>query len=214
MPQIIIYITELIGTAAFAISGALIAVYRKLDLFGVIALGVVTALGGGVVRDVIIGITPPTMFVDYVYFLVAAAFSAAAFVFVSVLKKTYIEYRAKIERVINVFDAAGLGIFSAVGVTVAVGAGYADNVFLCVFVGMVTGCGGGIMRDMMSKATPMVFRKKIYAVASIAGSFICYFMIYVGAKSFAAILSGAVIVFAIRMLASRFGWNLPRARLD
>lgn len=136
MAETVIYVVEIIGTIAFAISGAMIAIERKLDMFGVIFLGVVTALGGGVVRDLIIGKTPPVMFENYSYLAAAMITSLAVFVVMFLLKNKYDKKRKRLfEGFFNVFDAVGLGIFAVLGVNIAVNAGYIDNGFFMRFRG-------------------------------------------------------------------------------
>lgn len=214
MSSTVVFVLEIIGTVAFAVTGAMVALERKLDVFGVVFLGVVTALGGGVVRDLIIGKTPPAMFEDYSYLLAASITSLVVFVAIAIFKKAYVGHRRVINEVFNVFDSLGLGIFAAVGVIVAIKAGYENNAFLCIFVGMTTGCGGGILRDIMSRSIPMVFRKRIYAVAALIGSVICYYMIKCNVGDGWAFGVSTAVVFVIRILASVFKLNLPHLELD
>ena len=215
MAVTVIYVVEIIGTIAFAISGAMIAIERKLDMFGVSFLGVVTALGGGVVRDLIIGKTPPVMFENYSYLAAAMITSLAVFVVMFLLKNKYDKKRKRLfEGFFNVFDAVGLGIFAVLGVNIAVNAGYIDNGFLCVFVGMTTACGGGIIRDMLTSHTLMVLKSRVYALAAIIGSLVCYIMIYLGTEQWLGVLVGTLAVLVIRICAAVFRWNLPHIELD
>ena len=171
--DLLFFITEIIGTIAFAISGAMIAIERKLDLFGVLFLGATTAIGGGIVRDLLLGQIPPKAFLNYVYMLTAVATAAAVFLLSYINSRREQPIRFLSDELLNFFDAAGLGIFSVIGVQHTINAGFGDNVFFCVFLGMLTGVGGGMLRDMMSQTTPAVLRKHIYALASIAGA-LCY----------------------------------------
>ena len=143
--QTILFIAELIGTVAFAISGVLVAAEKRVDIFGALVLGTITAVGGGAIRDLLLGITPPTLFQKPVYTIVAVATAAIVF---------FIEYGMgdKIERfsvgymkVINGFDAVGLAVFVVVGVNTAIASGQGDNGFLSIFVGTITGIGGGMI---------------------------------------------------------------------
>ena len=209
--DLLFFITELIGTVAFAISGAMIAIERKLDLFGVLFLGATTAIGGGIVRDLLLGQIPPRAFLNYVYML-TAVISAAVIFLLSYLNTTVDNPRPLLnDGLLNFFDAAGLGIFSVIGVQHTINAGFGDNVFFCVFLGMLTGVGGGMLRDVMSQTTPAVLRKHIYALASIAGA-LCYYYLHPYHDGL-AILVTTVLVIVIRLLASHYKWTLPRVPL-
>ena len=209
-----IYVLEMIGTVAFAVTGGIVAIERKLDLFGVLFLGVVTALGGGVVRDLILGKTPPAMFEDYSYLMAAGAATIIIFIVIAIFRSRYASHRRVINNIFNIFDALGLGIFAAVGVILSVNYGYGENGFLCIFVGFTTGCGGGILRDVMSKSIPLVFRKRIYAGAALAGRIICYFMILCNTGEAWAFGVSTAAVFLIRMLAAALHLNLPHLEIE
>ena len=209
--DLLFFITEMIGTVAFAISGAMIAIERKLDLFGVLFLGATTAIGGGIVRDLLLGQIPPRVFLNYVYML-TAVISAAVIFLLSYLNTIVDNPRPLLnDGLLNFFDAAGLGIFSVIGVQHTINAGFGDNVFFCVFLGMLTGVGGGMLRDVMSQTTPAVLRKHIYALASIAGA-LCYYYLHPYHDGL-AILVTTVLVIVIRLLASHYKWTLPRVPL-
>ena len=138
----LIFLAELLGVAAFSVSGALLGVERRLDLFGIVLLGVTTSVGGGALRDIVLGSFPPMMFRNPIYTFLAFLFSLLVF-FVVWRTGGYDEIqKSKISGIINLFDAIGLGIFSVTGVSTAISAGYLDNAFLCVFVGTLTGIGG------------------------------------------------------------------------
>jgi len=206
----LLFIAELIGTIAFAISGAVVAVERGLDLFGVLFLGVMTAMGGGVFRDILLGQTPPRAFLDHTYFLVAAGTALAVFLWKANVKHFFACIRWVSPNVLNFCDAVGLGIFSIVGVQSAISAGFSDIPTFCVFLGMITGIGGGMLRDVMSGGTPIVLRGKIYATASIAGS-ICYYCIWSIHRLVAIVCTIGLVVF-IRVLASHYCWELPKVQ--
>lgn len=207
----VFFLMEMIGTVAFACSGAMVAIEKRLDLLGIIVLGETTAVGGGMIRDIIIGIHPPALFVDPVY--VIASFVAVMVLFVAVkyfYRSADILESPMYEAVLNLLDAIGLGAFTVVGIDTAVGAGFGDYKFLMVFLGVITGVGGGILRDMMAGQTPAVLRKHVYACASIAGA-VCYIVLmnYIGEGG--AMVVSAVLVTLIRVLARHYKWNLPRA---
>ena len=174
--EIIIMVLEVAGTISFAISGAMTAMEKKVDLFGVLFLGIVTALGGGIIRDITIGKVPPTAFEDGKY-MTLAAFTALVVFFIARFASEH--YKNKIEilnAVNNIFDAAGLGIFTIIGIKTAIATGYGNNPFFVLFLGMVTGIGGGIIRDILIQEIPFVLRKRIYALASLFGGLIYYLL--------------------------------------
>ena len=183
----IIFAIELIGTVAFSASGAMVGIECSMDIFGVIVLGVSTAVGGGMVRDVILGKVPSALLHPvYVIYAVLAAVLVFCIIY-----------------------SVGLGIFSAMGVTKGISCGYIDNTFLLVFLGTMTGVGGGLLRDTMAGVAPYIFVKHIYACASIAGAWICV-IIYRSYGELPAMVVSSLIVMLIRFLAAHYRWNLPR----
>lgn len=210
--QVLFDASEIIGTIAFAASGAMLAIDREMDLFGVIFLGIIAAVGGGILRDVLLGTFPPNAFCNSVYVAVAFVTSLAVFLYADLKGARYWRQRAMMDRVINLLDAVGLGIFTVVGVQTAMNKGFADNAFLCVFMGMTTGVGGGILRDLLSETVPAVLKKRIYAVASLAGGGIYYALVHVMVSGPAAMLTGMLITVVIRILSTRFAWDLPKVR--
>ncbi|MDD6022324.1 MAG: trimeric intracellular cation channel family protein [Acutalibacteraceae bacterium] len=210
----IFYALELIGVFAFAVTGSITAIKRDLDVFGVTIMGITTALGGGVIRDILIGSLPPSMFYSYEYVLLAALTSLGIFTVAYVAKEKFSLNLELINFINNIFDAIGLGVFSVLGVSIAMGAGHSDNAFLCIFLGTLTGVGGGVLRDIMSMSTPLIFRKHIYALASILGSCTYYVMIHYGAKNMYSIIAAMLVTFVIRMLATHFKWSLPKVHIE
>lgn len=204
----IILILEIIGTVAFAFSGCMVANSKKMDIFGVWVLGTVTAVGGGAVRDVLLGQFPPHMFRNGIYVGVATA-TVALWIFM-VAKKGEMTDKlfAKLTRIMDFSDALGLGIFAVIGSQTAIRTGYGDNWFLVIFVGVLTGVGGGLLRDVMADMTPMIFCKRIYAIAALAGSVI-YVILYGRVPEVGATLAGTAAVFVIRLLAGKYRWDLP-----
>lgn len=198
-----IFTLELIGAAAFAISGTLIGIRKNLDIFGVCILGLSTAVGGGIIRDIILGSTPPVMFTNPVYAIVALI--TCILVFNSkvreVLNKSYV--------LLMLSDAVGLGIFTVTGAMRAYEVTATPNIFLAVFVGVITGAGGGLLRDIMANETPYIFTKHIYATASIAGG-ILFCILFPIAGRYTAMLLGAALTVILRMLAMHFRWSLPK----
>ncbi len=211
--ELFISVIEIIGIISFASSGAMVGIHKKMDAFGVIVMAITTSVGGGVIRDLILGITPPGTFKDPVYVEVAIGTSVVLFI-VLYLKKQILYSRAMMyyERLMTVIDAVGLGTFTVIGVQTAYDAGYETEMFLLVFVGVVTGVGGGVLRDMMAKNIPFIFVKHIYACASLAGAIICAEMIRY--HRVGAMILGAVTVCCIRLLAARYRWNMPRVEME
>ena len=206
-----IFILELIGTVAFASSGAMIAIEKKMDIFGVNVLGATTAVGGGIMRDIILGLTPPGAFSHPVYVLVAALTSTILFV-IAYAKPTAFESRVKTDyydKLMFWCDTAGLGIFTVVGIQAAVRAVGGENVFFFVFIGTLTGVGGGVLRDIMAGETPYILVKHIYACAVIAGGIVCVVGRTAFGEAYGTILGLAATVL-LRFLAAHFRWNLMR----
>lgn len=205
-------VLELIGTCAFAVSGAVLGITKRFDIFGVIFSGILTALGGGTIRDLLLGNLPPAMFRNYIYLIFAVATCVLTFIVASILKNKFSENIVVIDKVNNIFDAIGLGVFTVVGMDVAINSGFGDNFFFVVFLGMTTGCGGGILRDVIVDEVPFVLKKRVYAVASIAGG-IVYYVMYIMLEQGVVLsaVAGIALIFALRILASVFKWDLPKA---
>lgn len=208
--SIITFSMEMLGTVAFAASGAMTGVDRKMDIFGVGVLGVVTAVGGGMTRDIILGISPPTVFKNPVYAIVAMITSCIVFM-VLYWKKELLEgeFRVRFDKIMLVMDSVGLGIFTVVGVNTGIRYGYPEHTFLLVFLGTITGVGGGLLRDVMAGVPPYIFVRHVYACASIVGALVCVYTYRIWDSVTAMVLSSAVVIL-IRYLAAHYHWNLPR----
>ncbi|MBO4534882.1 MAG: trimeric intracellular cation channel family protein [Clostridia bacterium] len=207
----IFLVIEIIGTIAFAVTGAMIAIRHDLDVFGVLFMGVVVALGGGTLRDIILGINPPRMFSNFVFVLVAAGAALVVFVLAWMGRKFYDRHVKQLDGINNIFDALGLAAFTVTGVEAAIAAGHGGNIFLCVMMGMTTAVGGGIIRDICVHEVPMVFSKNIYALASIAGGLFYCALYYSHAPVIACSFVTLAVTFGIRLLAIIFHLNLPHA---
>lgn len=208
----VLFVLELIGAAAFAVSGAMAAIEKRADIFGVLFLAVTTALGGGVIRDVLIGRIPPVMFVSYWYLLISIAAALAVFIDAYLRSEKYKLHLDKLDAVNNIFDAIGLAVFTVSGMNAAMPV--SDNIILVLFVGMCTGVGGGMLRDVMTNTMPKVLRKRVYAVASLLGGGLYYAMYALGANQLASIGCGMLLIFALRLFATIYKWNLPSVKLD
>ena len=196
---------DLIGIFVFAISGALLAVRKGFELVGIASLALITALGGGIVRDVLLGDAPPTAFRDAWYLIVPLA--AAAIVFVA-----HARIERSLHRPVLIFDAAGLGLFCATGAlkanafdTTAIGA---------VLLAVVTATGGGVMRDVLANDPPQIFHpdSRLYAIPAAIGAIIIIAALRNGAAEEIVAPSVAGGVFAIRLAALRWGWRAPKPR--
>ena len=201
-------ILELVGTLAFAASGAITGLKKNMDVFGICILGLTTAVGGGVIRDLILGLTPPATFLDPVYAVVALLTSLV--LFLPRIRHLLMWDQRLYDLVLLIMDSVGLGIFTVSGIRIAYQSTPSPSLFLLVFVGVVTGVGGGVLRDVMAGDTPYIFVKHVYASASLAGALACV-VLWPLAGEMAAMLCGGGLVIAIRILSAHFRWNLPRA---
>jgi len=202
---ILFTIFEFIGTISFAISGAMEAIRHKMDLFGVTMLAVITATGGGVLRDLVIGYTPPRVFRDPTWAVVSMAVALLVFAIMRWMRAAALQFPRAREIAYTLADTLGLAAFTVLGIESA-GEG---NGALLLFVGMITGVGGGVMRDVLAGTVPSIFRKHIYALASAAGAITDILLMRILPEE-AAMLAGFCVVTIIRMLAVHFKWNLPR----
>jgi uncharacterized membrane protein YeiH len=208
-------IIEIIGVIAFSISGAMVAIRRKTDLFGVILLAILTAHGGGLTRDVIFSFSPPAIFGMKSYILISIIVAVIVFLFARKFSHTYLENELKIEQINDVFDALGLGIFAIIGVKVALEQGHSEDALICITCGLLTGICGGMLRDVLTNYTPFVLVKRIYAIAALAGAIVYYILhLYGGAiriNEALAIIIGVLVTFILRILAMTFKWHMPIA---
>jgi uncharacterized membrane protein YeiH len=192
---------DLLGTFVFAISGATLGVRKQLDLFGVLVLSFAAAVSGGIARDGLIGATPPAALATWHYIVVSCAAGLATF------------YRhGEIERLRNpvqLFDAVGLGLFAVTGTAKALAAGL--DPLAAMLLGMLTGIGGGIARDVLAARIPVVLQADLYAVAALAGAAVVVAGQRLGLPLAPVLATGAVLVIVLRFLAIRRGWRLPVA---
>lgn len=195
---------ELIGTAVFAVSGVLAVAHRPLDWFGAIVVGMVTAVGGGTVRGLILGATPVFWIEDRGYLVAAALGSVAAIALVRLVH----ERPGGFDRGVQLADAGGLALFSVIGASLTLDLGH-DGV-IAVLCGLVTGVGGGVIRDLLAGETPLILRGEIYATAALSGVtvFVCLDRLADAPETLAAAV-GMAVVFVLR-LGGIFGrWTLP-----
>lgn len=194
-------VLNLVGTFAFGLTGGILAVRKKMDLFGVLVLSVATGLGGGITRDLILGRVPPATLVDLRFLAVAAVAGLLVFV----------DFRQIIRwsRFVTAFDAAGLAIFTVTGTTIALSAGLGP--VPSVLLGMLTGIGGGALRDILAAEIPLVLRSEIYAVASLLGAIIIAIADQAQVLGPTVEVLAALVVFSLRMLSVWRGWKIPVA---
>ncbi len=206
--SIFILILELIGTVAFSVSGAMTGIKKNMDIFGVIILGLTTAVGGGVIRDLILGITPPATFQNPIYAITAII--TAIIVFLPFIQRLFHRYQRAYDLLMLTMDSLGLGIFTVIGVQAAFSQSGDYSMFLMAFVGVITGVGGGVIRDMMAGNTPYIFVKHIYACASLVGAILCTLLWELVGGAWAMAI-GMIVVVVIRFLSAHFRWSLPKA---
>jgi len=196
----IIYVLDLIGTTAFAASGAWVGVRKHMDLFGVLVLGVVTAVGGGTLRDLLLGDIPPFSLKDEAYIYIAIVVSLVVFA----NRKRFELF----EKPLLYFDAIGLGTFVVIGTTKAID--FQLGALGAVLMGVMTGTAGGVMRDLLANQVPLILRREIYASACVAGGALLVILEGNGVAPAAAALLSAGTVILVRLLAIHYDWSLPK----
>ncbi len=213
LQNVIVFCMELMGTVAFAASGAMTGINCRMDAFGVCVLGVITAVGGGMTRDVILGNVPGAL--TRPVYVIAAMVTAVAVFAVVYFKKNLFQGSIGVlyDRIMLIMDSIGLGIFTVMGVMTGISQGYIENTFLLTVLGTLTGVGGGLVRDMMAGQPPYIFVKHIYACASVAGAVSCVYMYRIFGQ-IPAMIAASALVIGIRFLAAYYHWNLPRISLD
>jgi uncharacterized membrane protein YeiH len=200
-PGTLVVVLDLLGIFVFALTGALVAVRKGLDVFAVLVLAWSTGLGGGFTRDVLIGAVPPAALADWRYLLVPATAGVVTFFFHPAL--------GRLERVITVLDAAGLSLFCVTGALKALAFGLGP--VPAALMGMLTGIGGGILRDVLTGRVPLVFRGELYATPALVGAAIAVLGERAGLPTAVVAVPAAAVCFGWRVLAVRRGWNAPRA---
>ena len=190
-------IFELIGTVAFAISGAMLGIRKGLDLFGVSMTGMLTTVGGGILRDTILGRALMAIGVSMLVFLICAGLHPHG------------EHRY-VDLLLLLADSIGLGVFTANGAAICIAFGCGDRIFLTLVCAVLTGVGGGILRDLCCMERPYVFTKHIYACASLGGAAVCLLLWPLGQN--AAMLACLLVTIILRLCAAHFRWSLPRLR--
>ena len=218
--ETVVSILEIIGIISFSAAGAIIAIDKEMDIFGVILISIITCFGGGMLRDVLagaaIGLDRPWFFSGKpdanLYIIISVVTATAVFFAALVFKKTYVREERLVITVNNILDAIGIGVFSAIGTGNYISAGP----LVAITMGMITSIGGGLIRDVILNDIPFVLRKYIYAIPTILGSAV-YYLILVCAfpntdyGKTVATVACILLIFVIRMLATYFRWNMPKA---
>jgi uncharacterized membrane protein YeiH len=198
--DVLLVVLDMMGIFVFALSGGLVGVRKELDIFGVLVLSLATGLGGGFIRDVLIGAVPPAALADWRYLMVPVVAGLVVFGFHPAL--------GRMERLVTVLDAFGLGLFCVTGALKALAFGLGP--LPAALMGMLTGIGGGILRDMLTGRVPVVLRGELYATPALVGAGIAVAGSEAGVAS--AVIAGpaAAVCIGWRLLAMRRGWNAPR----
>lgn len=195
----ILTLLDILGTIAFAISGVLTAMHKRMDAFGILIIALITSVGGGTLRDLLIGKTPVTWMegpvFPYVIFCTAV---------VAVLFRKQLKY---VRRSLFLFDTIGIGLYTITGVQVSLAAGL--DPIICVILGTVSACFGGVLRDILCNEIPIIFHKEIYATACIVGAIVYLLLIQLPVHQTLVMIMAGVIIMVIRILAVIFKWQLP-----
>ena len=194
-----IHILEIVGTSAFSIAGAFAAMTKKLDVFGIFIMAFVTALGGGTLRDVLIGEVPVRWLLDFNAGLIVLASTVAAILFRNIIKNYH--------NILLLFDSIGVGFFTVVGIRTGIALDF--HPVTCIALGTITACFGGVIRDIALSNIPLIFEKEIYALACVVGGLAFYGLFYLGFPKISTDIVCLVSIVAIRLLAVRYDWRLP-----
>lgn len=215
MVEIVLNVLSAIGVVAFSVAGALVAIDHRVDMFGVVTLAAITSFGGGLTRDLLMGKLPPTLFTDRFYLVLAGVSVLTAlvvFTVARVFQQKFVEREKLIDRITNIFDAVAIGVFATTGAkTVMDFTGTPENAFLVLTLGSLTAVGGSIIRDVLICEVPFVLKKRIYVLAVLAGAGLYYLLVRLGTAEIPALVVGTLLTFGLRMMATVFRWNLPRA---
>ncbi len=212
---------EIIGVISFAVAGAIIAIDKETDIFGVVFLALMTCFGGGIIRDITIGRNPPAFFRELTYQVaIGTGIAILVFILARVFKKQYIKKTHVVREVNNYIDALAIGIFSVSGVQTCLDffaeKGENAGFLLCAVLGMMSAVGGGMIRDLILRDIPFILRKHVYALAALTGASLYYFLVTVVLKDdkvmeIVSQIICIVLVVLIRILATKLEWNLPKA---
>jgi uncharacterized membrane protein YeiH len=201
--QIIVLILDLFGTMAFAVTGAFKAIEHKADIVGIIILATITGVAGGTMRDIVLGHFPPHSISDPNYVIITTITGVVLFFLYPKMQKHW--------NLFLKFDALGLGVFTAIGATLAYQL-FGMNFLIMALAGMLTAVGGGILRDMFVNEIPMVFVKELYASASFLGVVVFFIILETGFQIEVATIGSIAVTTILRLVAMKYNWNLPKVR--
>ena len=193
------HLLDIIGTMAFAMSGALTAMSKKLDPFGVFIIAFVTAVGGGTLRDIMIGRTPVGWMLDlkYVYVIIIG------FILAILFRKKFDRLRTSL----FLFDTIGLGVFTLIGLEKGINIGL--HPVICIALGTMTACFGGVIRDILCTEIPVIFRREIYATICILGGIVFFLLRELNLDNDVLYLTTSLVIISVRLMAVKFKWYLP-----
>ena len=221
MLDTILLAIEIVGVISFAVAGSIVAIDKETDLFGVVFLALMTCFGGGIIRDITIGRSPPAFFRGLTYQVaIGACVALLVFMLARIFKKQYVRRAKLVLDINNYIDALAIGIYSVSGVKLCLDffgqKGERAGFLLCAVLGMMTAVGGGMIRDLILRDIPFILRKRVYALAALTGASLYYLLVAVifPNDKVLEIVSQIVciaIVFVIRVLATKLKWNLPKA---
>jgi len=201
--QTLVYVLDLFGTMAFAVTGAFKAIEHKADIVGIIILATITGVAGGTLRDIILGKFPPNSLSDPWYVVITASTAVAIFFLYPKIQKHW--------NLFLKFDALGLGVFTIIGATFAYHI-FGMNFLAIALSGMLTAVGGGILRDVFVNEVPIVFVKELYASASFVGVLAFYILLSLGSELYMVTIASMAITTILRLVAMKYNWNLPKVR--
>ncbi|RAJ16828.1 trimeric intracellular cation channel family protein [Olleya aquimaris] len=198
------YIIDILGTIAFAISGVLVALNKRMDAFGILIIAFVTAVGGGTLRDILIGETPVSWMKDmtFIYVIILSTIFAVVF-------RNKIDY---LRKSLFLFDTIGIGLYTVVGVEKGINAGL--HPIICIFLGTMSACFGGVIRDILCNEIPVIFRKEVYATACILGGVTYFLVIKLPIASDVVFVIAGAVVITVRLIAVKFKVSLPSLYKD
>ena len=208
--QTLLTALEIIGVFSFSVSGAIMAIDKENDFLGVLFLALVTSFGGGILRDIFIGNTPPLFFKAYIPIIISTLAATAVFVLAAVFKRQYVRNEKTLEAINNYFDAVGLSVFVITGAQICIEAGQ-TNPFLIISMGMLSGAGGSMIRDIIMNEVPLLLQRRVYLTAAIAGAGTYCLLLFFNVNKLVAVPVSAAMIVIIRVLATVFEWNIPKA---
>ena len=221
MLDTILLAIEIVGVISFAVAGAVVAIDKETDIFGVVFLALMTCFGGGIIRDITIGRNPPAFFRELTsQVAIGTAVALLVFILARVFKRQYVKREQQVLNVNNYIDALAIGIYSVSGVQICLdffaAKGQSAGFLLCAVLGMLTAVGGGLVRDIILRDIPFILRKRVYALAALTGASLYYLLVAVlfpndKVLEIVSQLVCITLVFVIRVLATKLKWNLPKA---